>query len=141
MVNIKITNTNSFTYGTDLGSLIRNITMWKIQDFSAIQILRQINVDQDPKTTTLTIWAALNFWKLLIFSSVKFLKIQNWLPAKLSKRQFFWNQAKLISRKIIVAVTLLNFHSVEHSQSQNPNCAAQVCTWFNLNENRFIILV
>ena len=48
---MKITNNESFTYGTDLGSLIRIITMSNIQDFSAIQILRHNNVSQDPKTT------------------------------------------------------------------------------------------
>ena len=65
MVNIKITNTNSFTYGTDLGSLIRNITMWKIQDFFAIQILRQINVVKTQKLPSWPLeqlWIFGNFW-------------------------------------------------------------------------------
>ena len=37
-------------------------TMWKFQDFSATQILRQINFGhiEAPKTANLTIWAALN---------------------------------------------------------------------------------
>ena len=50
---------------TDLGSLIGKweYTMWKFQDFSATQILREINFGhfEAPKTAILTIWAPLDF--------------------------------------------------------------------------------
>ena len=44
-------------------------TMWKFQDFSAIQILREINFGhfEASKTAILTVWAAPNFWCLDIF--------------------------------------------------------------------------
>ena len=62
---------------TDLGSLIENMhTMWKIQDFSVTQILREINFGhfEAQRTDILTILAALNlvFWEFLTFFSVKF---------------------------------------------------------------------
>ena len=49
-------------------------TMWKFQDFSASQILREINFGpiEDPKTAILTIWAALNYKILDIFDIFKF---------------------------------------------------------------------
>ena len=47
--------------------------MWKFQDFSATQILREINYGhfEAPKTAILTIWAALNFESLNIFDIFK----------------------------------------------------------------------
>ena len=55
--------------------------MWKFQDISATQILREINFGQfeAPKTAILTIWAALNFEFLVLFYIFKheiFLKIK-----------------------------------------------------------------
>ena len=50
--------------------------MWKIQDFSAAQILREINFGHfdAQKTAILTIWATMNLESvgILIFSSVRF---------------------------------------------------------------------
>ena len=61
--------------------------MWKFQDISATQILREINFGQfeAPKTTILTIWAALNFeflgtldiFKIEIFPKIKIHSLQN----------------------------------------------------------------
>ena len=49
--------------------------MWKFQDFSATQILREISVGhfKAPKTAILTIGAALNlnFWKNFTLENVK----------------------------------------------------------------------
>jgi len=50
--------------------------MWKVQDWSPTQVVREINFShlEAPKTDILTILAArnLNFWEFLTFSSVKF---------------------------------------------------------------------
>ena len=58
--------------------------MWKYQDFSATQILREINFGhfEATKTAILTIWVVLNFEFLGIFDIVKReifprIKIQN----------------------------------------------------------------
>ena len=47
--------------------------MWKFQNFSATQILREINLGhfEEPKTAILTILAALNFGILAIFDIFK----------------------------------------------------------------------
>ena len=47
--------------------------MWNFQDFSANQILREINFGhfEAPKTAILTIWVALNFEFLDIFDIFK----------------------------------------------------------------------
>ena len=73
--------------GTDLGSLIGNITIWKFKDFSAIQILREIPFGyfEAPKIAVLTIWATMNFkfletfdiFKLKISTIPKFSNIQS----------------------------------------------------------------
>ena len=83
--------------------------MWKFQDFSATQILREINFGHldAPNTAILTIWPVLNLEFVRIFDiskSENFSKSKNSNPSKLLKRQFlnFWNQPKLISRKIRV---------------------------------------
>ena len=62
-------------------------TMWKFQDNSAIQILREIKFGhfEPPKTSILTIWAALNFgflgtfdiFKCEIFPKIKIQSLQN----------------------------------------------------------------
>ena len=48
-------------------------TMWKFQDFSATQILREINFGyfEGPKTAFSTIWAAVNFEFLGTFDIFK----------------------------------------------------------------------
>ena len=53
--------------------------MGKIQDFSATQILREINFGhfEAPKTAILTIWAALNFEFVGIFDIFKCEMFQN----------------------------------------------------------------
>ena len=65
-------------------------TMWKFQDFSATQILREINFGhfEAPKNASLTILVALNF---RFFEIHKVSKIANFDLLK---------AAKLISRKI-----------------------------------------
>ena len=52
--------------------------MWKCQDFSATQILREINFGlfEAPKTAVLTLLAALNFGLFDIFNREIFLKIK-----------------------------------------------------------------
>ena len=86
--------------------------MWKFQ------ILREINFGhfEAPKSTILTIWAAINFefWDISHFQVWIFVKNQNSKPPKLLKLQFltFWNLPKLISRKVIVAGKLLHFHTM-----------------------------
>ena len=57
--------------------------MWKFQDFSATQILREINVGhfEPPKIAILTISAALNFEFLYIFDIFK-RKIQKKIKSK-----------------------------------------------------------
>ena len=71
-----------FKSSTDLGW---EYTMWNFQDFSANQILREINFGhfEAPKTAILTIWVAMNF-KFLgtydIFKCEIFLKNQNSTP-------------------------------------------------------------
>ena len=48
---------------TNLGSQIREYTMWIFQDYSDTQILREINFShfEAQKTAILTKWAAVNF--------------------------------------------------------------------------------
>ena len=48
--------------------------MWKFQDLSAIQILREINFGhfEASKTAILTIWAALNLEFLDVFDILKY---------------------------------------------------------------------
>ena len=93
-------------------------TMWKFQDFSATQILREINFGylKPQRTAILTIPAAVNFEFLgiLAFSTVKFPKSQNSKLPKLVKWQLltYWNQPRLISRKIRGAGKLLNLSTV-----------------------------
>ena len=76
-------------------------TMWKFQDFSAIQILREINVGhyEAPQIAILTIWAALNFnfWGLLTFSNVKFFPKSESKVSKIVKTAVFGplNSAKI----------------------------------------------
>ena len=47
--------------------------MWKLQDFSVIQILREIDANhfEAPKTANLTLWVALNFEFMGIFDTLK----------------------------------------------------------------------
>ena len=68
--------------------------MWKFQTFSTTQILCQINAGhfEVPKTTILTIWAALNFyfWELLTFLlSVTFKKKSKFNAFKVVKTPVF----------------------------------------------------
>ena len=73
-----------------------------------------------PKIAILTIWAALNFAFLQIwsFQSLKFFQKSNSKPPKLVKWQFlsFWNQPKLIARKIRVMKNCYGISTVK-----NPN--------------------
>ena len=60
--------------------------MWKFQDFSVIQILREINFGhfEATKTAILTISEALNF-EFLTLSSEKFFQISKLKASKLPK--------------------------------------------------------
>ena len=75
--------------------------MWKYQDFSVIQILREINVRESRSSKTLVFASleALNFVKYLIW------------PSKIAKTNYNKNSEplnliKLISRKILVTENL-----------------------------------
>ena len=73
-----------------------------------------------------------NFWNIWNFQLSNFSTNQSSKPLKLLKRQFltFWNQPKLISRKIRVAGKLLNFHNVEYPQPKVPiRLPGHVCIW------------
>ena len=78
--------------------------MWKFQDFSATQILREINVGhfEAPKTAILTIWAALNFEFVDIFDIFKreIAKKSKIRAAQMVKMAVFWasKSPKLFSR-------------------------------------------
>ena len=52
-----------------------NCTVWKFQDFSAIQILREINFEESrsSKTVIFVLFGALNFVNLVKFSLLKVL--------------------------------------------------------------------
>ena len=79
----------SFSDSKDLGSLIAicEYAVWKFQDFSAAQILREINFGHfdAPKTAILTIWVTLNFeflgtlniFKCKIFPKSKIQSLKN----------------------------------------------------------------
>ena len=66
--------------------------MWKFQDFSAIQILREINLGhfEAPKTAGLTILAAMNFEFLGTFDIFKceISKNSKFKPSKIVKMTF-----------------------------------------------------
>ena len=65
----------SFSDSKDLGSLIAicEYAVWKFQDFSAAQILREINFGHfdAPKIAIFIIWAGLNFEYLCTFGIFK----------------------------------------------------------------------
>ena len=66
--------------------------MWKFQDFSVIQILREIKIGEsrNPKTTVIAIFEALDFVSLVNFSLQKVLtnhKYQNSEPLNVFKWQ------------------------------------------------------
>ena len=67
--------------------------MLKFHDFSASQILREINFGhfEAPKTAILNIWAALilNFWELLTSSSVQFVQKSKFKAYKIGKMTVF----------------------------------------------------
>ena len=75
--------------------------MWKFQDFSATQILREINFghSEAPKTAILTFWVALNFEFLGFFDIFKceIPKNSKFKPFKIVKTTVF---DVLISAKI-----------------------------------------
>ena len=103
-------------------SYYSNFTMRTFQEFSATQMLREINFGHSEAPKKLPLWPYdqvwfLNFWIFLTFLSVKFPISQNSKPPKLLKWQFLalWIQPKLISRQISMAGKLLNF--VEYPQS------------------------
>ena len=83
--------------------------------FSATLILREINFNwfQRVKNCIQYFWILI-FGQFLIFSNMEFPKNQDSKPPKWIKWQFltFWNQPKLISRKMTVAGKLPNFHNV-----------------------------
>ena len=109
-------------------------TMWKFQDFSATQILREIDFGhfEAPKPSILINRAAINFGFLGIFGVFKgkmFLKSK--FKAYTMTVFDILNSAKTISRKIKMAGKLLNFHSVEFPV-KNPIYDAQVCRHFSI---------
>ena len=72
------------------------------------------------QSKNLLFWQFQRLWNLILvkflnFPELKFANNQNTTPLKRSKWQFltFWNQQKLISRKIRVTGKLLNFHIVQ----------------------------
>ena len=105
---------------TDLGSLIGNLQCWNFRIFLPLRFYaKSILVILRPQKLPfwLTIWVALNFTfygNILHFHAWNFSKNQNWKHPRLLKVQFltFWNQPKLISRKIREAQKLLNFYAL-----------------------------
>jgi len=96
--------------------------VWKIRDFSATQILREINLGlfEAPKSAILAISVALNFeflGFLLTCSSVKFPKIktqklQKWF--KLFHVKSKWQEFSLISTVCLLCYSVKRtLHSVE----------------------------
>ena len=77
--NLQINSTRILTIWKELFRIYRpgqpnwEFTMWKFQDFSATQILREFNFCnfKDPKSAILTISAALNFTFLRTFDIFK----------------------------------------------------------------------
>ena len=88
--------------------------MWKFQDFSATQILREINFDYFGalKTTVLTNLALLkfDFWKFLTISITKFPKLKIQSPPKKLRRQFF---------------SLLKLAQIDFTENQSGNKIAK----------------
>ena len=91
--------------------------IWKFQEFSAIQLLREIDFDhfEGPKTAILTIWATpnFNFWEFLTL----FTKKKKIIASKIVKIVVFDlpKSDKIISQKIRMAEKLLHFDTVEYS--------------------------
>ena len=93
--------------------------MWKLSNFSANLILREINFSwfQRVKNSHYDHFSSSEFEffeQFVIFSNEEFLTNQDSMPSKWIKWQFFtfWNQPKLISRKITVTGKLQNFHCI-----------------------------
>ena len=91
---------------------------WKYQDFSVIQILREINLGESrcSETAVFAILGARNFVDLVNFAfqkGQKFTKSRFRAPKCVKLADFaLLTSPKLISRKIGVIEKLLNFHTV-----------------------------
>ena len=97
------------------------LTMWKFQDFSTTQILREINFGhfEAQKTAIWTIWAALDFEFLgtLTLSNVKFFQKSKFEASKIVKTEVF---------------DLLKSAKIDFTQNQSRRVIAkfQHCGWF-----------
>ena len=130
---------------TDLGSIIGNTQCGNFRIFLLsrfyVKLILVILKPQKLLFRPFEQLSILNFWELLTFSSVKFLKTQHSSPPWLVKQQILtlWNQPKLISPKFRVAgnckiSTLWNIHN----QNYQLGCPGLYRVWKTDNMKNFV---
>ena len=120
--------------------------MWKFQDFSATQILREINfgpfeAQKLPFWPFEQVWI-LNFWAFWYFQLWNVYKKSIFEASKIVKMQFltFKNETK-ISCKIRVVGKSLNLHTVKYQQTKIPISLPMSVLTYECDESLEIIFV